>query len=127
VTTVVDATARLRVMQLPAMSPNPSLLVLNLGRWDLMWWWGLQGRSPSFTLDDPEHYFSRRSGSLASSSVAPDGFLAAIHHDLLLTLAHISSLWPAGTRIAFIKSPVALSETLGTFSHNTMHYHVHNR
>ncbi len=122
-----DAAARLRVMQIPNMSPDLSLLLVNLGRWELMWWWGISGRNPSFTLSDPDEYFSRRSGSLAFSSVAPDGFLATIHHDLLLTLAHISSLWRPGTRIAFIKSPVALSEALGSFSHHTMHFHVHNR
>lgn len=114
-------------MQIPAMSPAPSLVIVNLGRWDLMWWWGLAGRPPSFSLNDPDEYFARRTGSLAASSVAPEGFLAAMHHDLLLTLAHISSLWPVGTRIAFVKSPVALAESLGSFSHHTMHYHVHNR
>lgn len=116
-------------MQLPAIAPAPSLLIVNLGRWELMWWWSLAGRPPSFTLPEPgpELYFSRRYGALASSAVAPDGFLAAIHHDLLLSLAHIASLWPSGTRIAFVKSPVALAETLGAFSHLTMHYHVHNR
>jgi hypothetical protein len=125
----MDAASRLLMLQLPAMSPAPSLLVVNLGRWELMWWWSVAGRPPSFSLHDdaPHHYFSSRHGSLATSSVAPDGFLAAMHHDLLLTLAHISSLWPKGTRIAFVKAPVALSETLGSFSHHTMHFHVHNR
>jgi hypothetical protein len=125
----MDIVTRLRAMQLPAIAPAPSLLIVNLGRWELMWWWSLAGRPPSFTLPDPgpELYFSRRYGTLASSAVAPDGFLAAIHHDLLLSLAHIASLWPSGTRIAFVKSPVALAETLGAFSHLTMHYHVHNR
>ena len=91
--------------------------------------WGLSGRRPSFSLYDTgsQNYFLGRNGSLAASSVAPDGFLAALHHDLLLTLADISSLWPKGTRIAFVKNPVALSETLGSFSHFTMHYYVHNR
>ena len=125
----MDAASRLLMLQLPAMSPAPSLLVVNLGRWELMWWWSVAGRPPSFSLHDdaPQHYFSSRHGSLATSSVAPDGFLAAMHHDLLLSLAHISSLWPKGTRIAFVKAPVALSETLGSFSHHTMHFHVHNR
>jgi hypothetical protein len=125
----MDAAARLRVLQLPAMAPAPSLLLINLGRWELMWWWGITGRRPSFSLHDtgPQHYFSSRSGSLAASSVAPNGFLAALHHDLLLTLAEISSLWPKGTRLAFVKTPVALTETLSSFSHLTMHYYVHNR
>jgi hypothetical protein len=125
----MDAAARLRVLQLPSLAPAPSLLLINLGRWELMWWWGLSGRRPSFSLYDTgsQNYFLGRNGSLAASSVAPDGFLAVLHHDLLLTLADISSLWPKGTRIAFVKNPVALSETLGSFSHFTMHYYVHNR
>lgn len=125
----MDATSRLLKLQLPVMAPSPSLLVVNLNRWELMWWWSVAGRPPSFSLhgDTPHHYFSSRRGSLAASSVAPDGFLAAMHHDLLLTLAHISSLWPKGTRLAFVKAPVALAETLGSFSHHTMHFHVHNR
>ena len=127
--TLMDAAARLRVMQLPSIAPAPSLLFVNLGRWELMWWWFISGRRPSFSLHDTgaDHYFSSRFGSLETSSTAPSGFLAAMHHDLLVTLAHVSSLWPKGTRIAFVKSPTALAESLGSFSHLTVHYHVHNR